>query len=111
MKVKFTEGYAEGFKMSVPECFKASLNNGIFSQGDTIYSDTVAYEKPWGEALKQLEYAVEVQGMDGDLIRFDVLHPNDEKLKLEILKTLKLSSSDFIERLRDGIDLTQLATS
>lgn len=106
MKVKFTEGYAEGFKMAVPECFKASVNNGIFSQGDVIYSDVVAYEKPWGEALKQLNYAVKIQGMDGDFVRFDVLCPNDEKLTLKTLKTSKLPSKDFIVTLRDGIDLS-----
>ena len=78
--VTFVDGYAVGFRMAVPECFKSAFDilqtprkvdgletwqwtEGIppcysFGAGDTVYDTPLAYVGTWGEALKHIDYAI-----------------------------------------------------
>jgi len=55
------EKYFEGFTLPVPLAFADALDKCLFEQGDLIYSDHVAYEKPWGEALEELKFSIQVE--------------------------------------------------
>ena len=52
--------FFEGFKAPVPTCFSDVLARCRFELGDTLHSHRDAYEKPWGEALKVLEWSFQV---------------------------------------------------
>ncbi len=76
----FVDGFANGWKMAVPEAFKESLDIKFtprqlagktemlwtqgriydFHEGDIIYDTKLAYQE-WGKALKHLTLSVQVQ--------------------------------------------------
>ena len=86
---EFEGGYAKGWAMAVPTCFRTALDikpraatrkdaavgkdgqkitwmQGIrftFTQGDTLYDTPEAYSKKWSEALKSIKVMIRV--MDG----------------------------------------------
>jgi hypothetical protein len=103
MKIEFENGFARGFTFAVPDCFKNALNNGLFSEGDILYSNKSAYEKVWSEALKDLDYSIEICGVASDQIKYKLLIPNLDRSKLEFKETSEASTEDFIELLRSGV--------
>jgi|GEM_PF-5345810 len=52
--------YLDGFKCPVPTNFSDVLSRCRFEQGDTFHNHNDAYEKPWGEALENLEWSIQV---------------------------------------------------
>jgi len=86
---EFEGGYAKGWAMAVPTCFRTALDikpraatrkgatvgkdgqqitwmQGIrfaFTQGDTLYDTQEAYSMKWSEALKSIKVVIKV--MDG----------------------------------------------
>lgn len=52
--------FFEGFKAPVSTCFSDVLARCRFELGDTFHSHRDAYQKPWGEALKMLEWSFQV---------------------------------------------------
>ena len=103
MEIKFENGFAEGFEFAVPDCFKNALNNGQFSEGDRLYSQKSAYEKVWSEALKDLEYSIEVCGVASNQVKYRLLIPSLDRSKLELKETSEASTEDFIKLLRSGV--------
>ena len=76
----FVDGYADNWHFAVSEAFRDALDikwttisedkvetrfwtqgtNYSFKEGDTLYDTRLAYEKPWGEALKIIQYCLKV---------------------------------------------------
>lgn len=103
MEIKFENGFAQGFAFAVPDCFRNALKTGQFSEGDILYCEKTAYEKVWSEALKDLEYSIEVCSVSSDQVKYRVLIPNLDRSKLELKETSEASTEDFIELLRSGV--------
>tara|TARA_B110000444_G_scaffold151049_1_gene141328 strand:- start:120 stop:434 length:315 start_codon:yes stop_codon:yes gene_type:complete len=103
MKVEFEDGYAKGFAVAVPDCFKNALNTGQFSAGDLLYSNKSAYEKVWSEALKDLQYSIEVSGITSDKVNYRILVPNFNQSKLVTKEVNEVSIEGFVDLLRAGI--------
>jgi hypothetical protein len=103
MKIEFENGFASGFTVAVPDCFRNALNNGQFSEGDILYSNKSAYEKVWNEALKDLQYSIEVCSIASDKVEYRLWVPNFDQSKLEPKETNEVSTESFIELLRIGI--------
>jgi hypothetical protein len=53
--------YYSEFKCPVPKGFSDVLSRCRFEQGDVFHSHMDAYEKSWGEALKKLEWSIQVK--------------------------------------------------
>lgn len=105
MKVDFVDGFAVGFRMAVGECFRDALARERFSTGDTIYDTRMAYIGTWNEALKHIEYGVQVVSAPFDHVEYDILIPNSDKTKIIPQKRVKESAGFFVERLRNGIHI------
>jgi hypothetical protein len=78
----FVDGYADNWHFAVPEAFKDALDikwtaisrdkvitqaltqgsNYSFKEGDLLYDNRHAYEKPWGEAIASMKFCVKVIG-------------------------------------------------
>ena len=52
--------YCQGFTYPIPIAFCDALVSCRFEQGDVLYSDAIAYEKTWGEAVKSLSYTIQI---------------------------------------------------
>lgn len=52
--------YCKGFKYAIPTAFYGALVSCRFEEGDILYSDRIAYETTWGEAMKSLKYIIQV---------------------------------------------------
>lgn len=103
MKIEFENGYAKGFAVAVPDCFRNALNNGQFSEGDTLYSSRSAYEKVWSEALKDIRYSIKVCVVTGDSIKCSISVPNHDRSKLEAKELIEVPTKSFIDLLRAGV--------
>ncbi|MBF0378047.1 MAG: hypothetical protein HQK72_11265 [Desulfamplus sp.] len=53
--------FYEGFKWAVPKNFKDAVANCFFEEGDMLYNTPIAYEGKWGDAVKHIEHALQVQ--------------------------------------------------
>jgi hypothetical protein len=51
----------KGFTWCVPEAFASALDSCAFNVGDVLYSDSIAYQENWKEALKGLKWSVQVK--------------------------------------------------
>ena len=103
MKVEFKDGFAVGFKMAVPECFKDSLSKEQFNTGDIIYDDMHAYSPLWSDAVKHVSYACQVVQMVGDDIEFAILRRKHGATSLTKQNAIREPVTKFIERLQNGI--------
>jgi hypothetical protein len=52
--------YCRGFAYPIPTSFYDALVACRFEQGDLLYTDAIAYEASWGEALRSLNYMIQV---------------------------------------------------
>jgi len=102
MKLKFENGYAEGFVMAVPECFRSAFERERFYRGDTFYDTKRAYEGTWAEGISHLTYGLEVTDCFGDYVEFMVLRPKGNLPKLECAKKAREPVSTFIAYLKNG---------
>lgn len=148
----FSTGYAEGWKFSIPTCFRDSLDIKLmpratgekdeygkpifknewtqgelycFHEGAILYNDKIAYEASWGDALKSLEYMIQVDKVtpssnkasiifdNGQLInnidirygtiRFKLYKPLIDKDGIEYINTLECPQDKFVVFLKTGI--------
>lgn len=53
--------------------------NFSFSPGDTFYSDREAYTLVWSEALKTMQFCLQVQASDAGSVTFQILVPNEDR--------------------------------
>ncbi|MBM3888487.1 MAG: hypothetical protein FJ388_05100 [Verrucomicrobia bacterium] len=102
MKVEFVNGYASGWRMCVPECFRNALEKGTFAVGDVFYDTAKAYELPWGDALKHIGTCMQIAQASADKVTFTIYAPNKEKTKLVQVSTKSCSPADFTKCLKEG---------
>ena len=53
--------YFNEFKWALPKAFKDPLATCRFEQGDTLYNTQKAYEGSWEDALKHIQYCIQVE--------------------------------------------------
>ena len=120
----FIDGYADGWRFPVRECFKDALDikmtsrilnkieNNIwtqgtqfnFSQGDIIYDTRLAYELTWGEALKHIKISVQIYKITpSQTIIFKLYRPKKELLSIEEIDSIECTQANFVSFLQTGI--------
>ncbi|GKS62695.1 hypothetical protein YTPLAS21_21530 [Candidatus Nitrosocosmicus sp.] len=52
--------YFDDFVWAVPISFSDPLSKCRFEQGDMLYDTKKTYEEPWGEALKIMNYSIQI---------------------------------------------------
>jgi hypothetical protein len=102
MKLKFENGYAEGFVMAVPESFRSAFERERFDRGDTFYDTKRAYEGTWTEGISHLSFGLQVTDCSGDYIEFMVIRPKGTPPKLECSKKVRELVPTFISYLKNG---------
>ncbi len=53
--------YYQGFAWALPKAFKDPLASCKFEQGDTLYNSRKAYQGSWEDALKHLQYCIQIE--------------------------------------------------
>ncbi len=102
MKLTFMNGYAEGFTMAVPECFRAALEKERFDRGDTFYDTKLAYNGTWADGITHLSYCLQVVDFVGGYVEFMVLQPKGKPAKLECVSRAREPVANFIYYLKNG---------
>jgi hypothetical protein len=102
-KAEFRDGFAVGFAMEVPECFRESLAKKRFQSGDIIYDDRRAYAALWSDAIGNIAHAFQVIQMTGNDIQYVVLRKNSNGTSLVKQREYTVTISQFLELLRTGI--------
>lgn len=105
MNVDFVDGYAEGWVMCVPECFRQSIRNNNLDPGEIFYDSPSAYRLPWGQALKQIKTAIQIKESIPGMITFQIMKPSSRADTLEVVETKTLSTEKFLEALKNGIEV------
>lgn len=124
--VRFEGGFAAGFRMAVPEVFKAALDirrtarvkGGVttypetegsppcygFSPGDAFYDSPEAYRRPWAEALEYVSLAVTVTGAGKKpgFIQVQFYRRAPEGDRLLVTGEAEITQDEFVEVLRAG---------
>lgn len=100
--VEFKDGYAVGWKICVPECFKDSIKSKTFSVGDVFYDSPEAYEKIWIEALQNIQLVIQIQSFSPSNVIYTLSTPNKDKTAIEKIATEAATADDFMNFLRYG---------
>lgn len=100
--VEFKDGYAVGWKMSVPDCFKDSIKTKAFNVGDVFYDSPEAYERTWMEALCHIQLSIQIQSFSPNSVAYTVFKPNKDRTALVQVATETATADDFIKFLRCG---------
>ncbi len=140
----FTDGYATGWKFIVRACNYLELdilltprskNNVVshvltqgpafdFHKGTVFYDSILAYTLPWGEALKKINYSIQIDKaigtdinyvvdmIDGVLtthfvleygeVTFSIYAPKSDFSRLEKLRQCTCRQNEFVEILKNG---------
>lgn len=137
----FSEGYADGWMFIVRPCNYDELDilktvrkgEGLvltqghlynFQRGHIFYDTIEAYNKIWGEALKEIKFCVQIDSAiasfavqrvaweDGRLVRtpepiygmvdFSVYSPNAEQTRLDKVKSFSCRQDEFVSLLKTG---------
>jgi len=120
----FIDGYADGWRFAVRECFRdaldikltAKVTNKIedyiwtqgtqfnFSQGDILYDTRLAYELTWGEALKHIKLSIQINEITpSKTVIFKLYRPNKERLIIEEVDRIECTQAAFVSFLQTGI--------
>lgn len=103
MKIDFVNGYADGWVMCVPECFKDSIRNNNLDPGEIFYDSPLAYKLPWGQALKHVKTAFQIKETGPGTITFNILQPSNDTSTMEIVASRTCSTEKFLDILKHGI--------
>ena len=103
-EVQFKDGYAQGWKICIPECFKGSLKTKTFSVGDVFYDTPKAYEGAWVQALNHINLSIQVQSFKPDVIVYEVFKPNKDRTALARVATGTASADEFLRKLKEGFE-------
>jgi hypothetical protein len=101
----FTNGFADDFKVPIPETFNEALRKEEFSKGDVLFSSRDAYSNPnWSEVLKATDWAIQIKESmtGGRTVFFELLRRSQDSTKLISNGKYKLHWDDFIARLKTG---------
>lgn len=96
-----------------------------FNEGSMFYSDKVAYEVSWGEALKNFKYCIQtkksipsrntaiIEFLDGKIVNkstviygdltFNIYKPFVGKVGIDLIDTYKCRQNKFLEFLKNGV--------
>jgi len=101
-EVEFKDGYAAGWAMCIPECFKGSLKTKTFAAGDVFYDTPKAYKGTWAEALKYIQLSIQIQSFSPDGVVCVFSKPNKDQTKIIQTATRSIPVKEFIKSLKEG---------
>ncbi|MEI6972390.1 MAG: hypothetical protein WCL44_12845 [bacterium] len=99
-EVQFEDGYAVGWTMCIPDCFKDSLKTKTFQVGDVFYDTPKAYAGTWAEALHHIHLSIQIQSFGVAGVGYAVFAPNEGRTAVVQVATRSLPVEEFIRCLK-----------
>ena len=101
-QVEFQNGYAVGWAMCVPECFKDSLRTKAFAVGDVFYDTAKGYEGTWAEALHHIKLFVQIRSLGPQSVTCAFFRPSKDRTAVVQVETKSIPVEEFIMCLKEG---------
>ena len=96
----FTNGFADDFRMAVPDAFAGAFEARAFRAGDTFYNSAKAYSGTWADALVHIDFGFVVESFANDTVGVCVHRKENNKLIPK--ESIKLTYDVFVGSLQSG---------
>jgi hypothetical protein len=94
----FSDGFAEDFRMAIPDAYAGAFEARAFRPGDVFYPTRKAYDGLWADALPEIDFSLVVESFSNEIVGFRVNEKEGGRLVGK--RSLKLPYVDFVECLR-----------